>query len=1481
MPDQTDYQDPAFKAWFLNDKGLDPAKYDIDSTGKVFEKAEGTPTNQLFPDMFASSGANAAPAPPTDQYSATQSMLGHTAASVLPTIGSAAGGAGLMGLGAMAAESWLGGPVTGVPGTILAGALGLAGATGGGYLTSKAQGALLPDSANEALAEQSKEHPYASGLGELIPGLVTANPAKSLKNIATSGSKAFGQGLKSLTDDEVQNLTRAAVNVGGVGGIDVASQLQSGQPFNYGRLGMSLLGAGAMNENNELLGKYNPLDIFSRGKPEDANLPPEPGQGGPTTSTEQLRLPSSGYQMPESSDELAPQKLIGSGPPAPKLLPASSENGPYIMPSGQYNMPDSSLSVDRPNMGYVAPTPPYYSGEPADHPTVYTAPKEVRQPVKRPSQASGQPIDVESEEVPQPTIQQPSGYVQKTVDSPIANAKNPLETSAQKAMSGQTKYQTPEGESDSSDLFSNVSPEYRQAMQDLADKRGISLSEADRILKGDHTPVMGAYDPADRSATVSRELGESDTPQHEVAHGYLQDLLNSTDPNDIALAQKALNIFKGNENDAEEALVSRLGKQGAARSGLEGGDKFTNWMKEFVSRWKNNLGIANDEDTLRLLTQRLHTDAPYGSRSDLIENVARDKGRYDGLVSSLKAEPDWNKKMDIQREIEALKNQYGGRPPKYQTPSADFHPLGERPEQTAKPKPNDLGHDTFRLTRSLADEAMLKEGPRSYPAIQGAVHQVNLKDEYFNRYENPINKATSKLSKDQKDYLERLMLAEKKDQMSYEGLLTNHPKLQEAYTGVRNTLRTMQEDRINANQPVNAQDGTPRVAKIDPYYYPERMDPAVIDMLRAGGPQAEALKNDWQVHAQIHGIAPGQAMDNLNKIVEGYTSKDPNFSHFRGLDLEQGIGLPRSFMRPGFDRNMNGYIRRYANARAYHDAIESNPNIAPLYGIKKSPWGAEYSSSIKPLMSKEFQHIAEHIKGQDYNPEEGAEKAFSRAGAATILGPMTNIHIFGSTVANAFGYAKPSEVAGMVASGFTHFGDSIQHAMDTGLYQNKSRIFRDLFDAHASMVEKVNSLADGIGRLGGRNVTDYMTKGITQGMGEYLVRRRLPEAASGDPTAQRFLRNLDPSYSPSREYGEQDVWRLASNFVRQLHGTHDFRTLPGWMLKDNVIQPFLSLMSWNVTQTNSFWRNVVSSARRDGNYTPLIMSTLGAGLGGYIIKEAREKIANKQAPFPSLEEIVKSSGGVGNAISQHSPLIAYNLAAMASYAGYAGLLSTGTKALFDGAYKNPMQGAVFPLDEVVGNTARTMSNAYAAMANSGPDEYMRIGSRAVADLFKNNVQLARLGLSWADEEGLTGEARQKQKVLNNEENDLRKFKIMQGLPTTDESTIDESNPYYNMGRKAFLKENDIGQAASMLPAQIASAYAKSNGNMELFKQQMRALKASKYPSMPSPDQTPMQFWRYVQYLKDTQGDDAANARMQEYFYNNAIDKAKNAMVPSY
>jgi hypothetical protein len=134
---------------WLEKNGLDPAVYDIDAEGNVFEN-------------------------PVERMSATRAGLTSAAASALPSLGGLAAAVPGMKAGAVLGAPL--GPVGSAVGSVVG---GMVTGFGGSYLTGKAQEAALERYAPEAIeqiARAQEEQPVASFVGGVAPTALTMRP---------------------------------------------------------------------------------------------------------------------------------------------------------------------------------------------------------------------------------------------------------------------------------------------------------------------------------------------------------------------------------------------------------------------------------------------------------------------------------------------------------------------------------------------------------------------------------------------------------------------------------------------------------------------------------------------------------------------------------------------------------------------------------------------------------------------------------------------------------------------------------------------------------------------------------------------------------------------------------------------------------------------------------------------------------------------------------------------------------------------------------------------------------------------------------------------------------------------------------------------------------------------------------------------------------------------------------------------------------
>jgi hypothetical protein len=127
--------------------------------------------------------------------------------------------------------------------------------------------------------------------------------------------------------------------------------------------------------------------------------------------------------------------------------------------------------------------------------------------------------------------------------------------------------------------------------------------------------------------------------------------------------------------------------------------------------------------------------------------------------------------------------------------------------------------------------------------------------------------------------------------------------------------------------------------------------------------------------------------------------------------------------------------------------------------------------------------------------------------------------------------------------------------------------------------------------------------------------------------------------------------------------------------------------------------------------------------------------------------------------------------------------------------------------------------------------------------------------------------------------DYRKYQ--ESVEGTDrkEIALGKPNLYEGMERRKFKRTEDVGEAMEMLPTLIEDAIKKAKGDPYKLKAEFRKIKTNSYQTMPDPKNQPMEFWSYVDYLTQTQGEEKAAARISKFYSQRYINKAKASLVP--
>ena len=693
------------------------------------------------------------------------------------------------------------------------------------------------------------------------------------------------------------------------------------------------------------------------------------------------------------------------------------------------------------------------------------------------------------------------------------------------------------------------------------------------------------------------------------------------------------------------------------------------------------------------------------------------------------------------------------------------------------------------------------------------------------------------------------------------------------------------QEAIKNGEPVSTPSG-PRKRILDPNYTPTTSNPKVTDTLKNNVDQKTIqgyhdLFTKYQVNKL--GVKPDVAEKNWKEYlshVQGSIQQvggSANATYFNAARKQMGLMLPPEMTRPGFMNNMEAYFRAQSTDNAYYKHIETNKEAMQALGYTTDPWGnkIEEHPTGKLVGNTAVENVMDEVRGEVVRGVQGQmiKKGESLATSA-LLGPLTETHVVLSNWAKQLTYCSSvRQAAASVTAAVSHWGEGLTHAKENGVIVGSARNYTDLWNSNLTGADRFGALSKmlrNIYTLGG--LTEKVGVGSLQAMNEALIPFKIQEAAKGDRTAQRLMQHLDPEWRPNKTYSQAEKQALASNLTGVIHGTRDARTMPSYMLHDNEISAFLKLSSWSIAQTNSFMRDVWTPAT-EGNPGPLLRATLGAAVGGYIIKEAREMIGGKKSQIPSLTDIASSSRG----FSGNIPALAYNAMAASQFAGFGGMYSQVLRWPFDAAFRNSPQGATFPLDEVVSDIANTGMKAAEAIFNDKNLNWGTLAGEVSMHLMTHDLQLGRVAFNHAVDLGaITGYPAEK-KELADKLNQVRRFKLVEGIPANDAGSGELS--FMDLEGKHFKMEQDPQKAMQMIPSLVSHIITGYGNNPDVMLEKLKALKSNSYATFPSMEDTPISFMKYISFLQREHGPEKAQEALSDYLKHKVINEAKGSVVP--
>lgn len=1079
-------------------------------------------------------------------------------------------------------------------------------------------------------------------------------------------------------------------------------------------------------------------------------------------------------------------------------------------------------------------------------------------------------------------------------------------------------------------------------MKKLASERDVDLETSPVELlddKGNRVRGVSGTDPTTGKRIARVNSTTPDTYPHEIAHPFLQDV-KEAQPKLYARIERQLKgtqayrdfveakTKKGQDYSLEEFMAEGVGKKtidNLSNSKNEGP------LKDALSAFKARMGNGNE--IINMLSRRLRYDAPskeWRVPQGKVVNPSTPKSQPDESDSDKGAVHafDWDimgdgsKVLKMYNATKDIVDPQTGEVmhPKDSTISKetlDKYNVKYQPEEQQE-LPLDKKPSEFDKMRSVVDatpEAAVTPAPPK-PSRQQAANEradkdmdkarrlmyqtedddfsgtsPNTKDETKQGFFEAFVSQFDKVAKHSKEVSESLKnWASRKD--SYLGtwrnsLLKNlkphsiedvntviayrRDKFRLGKTDIElipeqelinEHISAVMDDVRNEQRRLNMKiDG--RNAGKNPDYIADMFNDEIIDAFRRRPDSMEVreAKKLWLDYLVENDVNKEDARNMIRDYVNAIGAQKRGTTDFGALRKPMGFGLPEQLREKDGIKLLRKYAERSANDMAFFREVESNPDMSAKLLDRTSN---DYLGGVPDI-----QNAMKFVYG-DFHYSDPKIAAASRLVTNLMLGLKTGITDTISIPALASTYFKrPSDFKTL----FTALGN-LSEARESSLKTNARSGRLDMLAWHnvespEKSVTALNKLSELARKFQGRDLIEQGNRVYVFAIGRELAKENYSRLLEGDKGAAEFmekfgrLTNVEALAKGEVEGAalQEAFDQIAKNFVDRNQGTYAGSGLPSNVM-EGPIAPFVTLAKWNLEKSNVVWQDVVKPLQR-GDVKPFLAYTAGTMLTATAIQQIAELLTGKKQQNASFSEAKAMDS------KEHMVASVINLAQQGSLAGIMSDIAKMGSDIFI-QEQRPQSIAKFPLWDAATSIGEEIG-MLAQAAKDGDIDAAEAAMTFVKRLALGNVQNYRLAMAQLSD-------KQKDKIeRSNKFRDVRVFKKLSGEHVPDTRDL-QVNEYENPEARKFKQTDDLNEAASLAPQLLEKAVTSANDPIEL-KKEFEKLKRNSYQTMPDPQNDPLKFGRFYQWLVETEGQREADERVQDYFEQKAKNKIKSSMVP--
>jgi hypothetical protein len=770
----------------------------------------------------------------------------------------------------------------------------------------------------------------------------------------------------------------------------------------------------------------------------------------------------------------------------------------------------------------------------------------------------------------------------------------------------------------------------------------------------------------------------------------------------------------------------------------------------------------------------------------------------------------------------------------------------------------------------------IKGAPETADAIQGAIDYTgvlqgqlgNKMNEYLKHFSREDRKAVLEY-RQAKDLNYRLTEA---DLPTTKALPTLSPKQEELNTILNDEWWFKTRDYANE---AGIRGG--EAAYNENYFAAMPSLDAIHTMLnKKHTPEGQYMRRLWAEHLAKFDDrnVPGErkakdARADVDNYLEGVASNDYQKMQFNPLYKRAGHGIPIELQEKDLANLVNRYTRRASKSIAYAKFIENNPNrdVPALLHVKDEHGHLILSDNVKK--ETDIPEVREAVKmlKEDYHVDNKKVAGLIKVVHASLMGAPAGLRDIASLPMQASPYIRSLSDLAASFRGLAKAASMGREASHAGAYRTDQLDveFGTMFDPDA-VADGFSKVAYAIRNLQGRQGLENMGRTATYAVGKEIAKTNWGKAVRGDKKARAWLEdmaatvNIKEMLDNPTLMDDSKLQQIAKSFTDRVQGYFDARGLPKGVMEGSFA-PFFALQKWGISKTNQIYKDVIVPAK-NGNFLPLLSYTGMGVLSGLAIRELTDFLKNKR----SEDATYKEASAAGSEVDQVAAIV--NTMALS---GYYGIVSDVLKSAGDIVTKRDLpRGFSFPTADFLSDTVGSNIAAYAAaLADGAP--VAQTTAEFMQALMAGSLQNYRM---------IANHAWEKDSVERSEKfRDSRVFKRLQG-ETVPPSYLMNTTKFSKPASKEFKQLGDVSELPEKFGAAIDEAVTRSKGDPYKLKENLQALRQNSYQTIPDPEREPSKFIEFTKFLAETQGEEATNRRIADYFQQKALNRMKTRLVPA-